>query len=251
MKTSGVLKQSCESISSSPQVARSLSLPLTRCIILNPLTIKMFNDCMDPPHLWMPIIFSPVKKFRDEGGPAMGSDSLLHPEANTERYYLSLNRGKKLNNPWGCRVGDYEAAKLCWQLCCSESSVLCLTLINASQWLLRQPQPPSLNSKEVLRLRATQFYYCRGQVGGRWATIAKWPEMKLNLGECRYFPFPHCCICKQWGTFQMGGMRLWLVERSGSRVVCSQLLPTSVSAVVSSRLGLHRSWQCCSLKAQR
>lgn len=39
--------------------------------------------------------------------------ALLHAQANRDRYYLSLNGGKKLNNPWGCRVGDYEAAKLC------------------------------------------------------------------------------------------------------------------------------------------
>lgn len=45
---------------------------------------------------------------------------------NTERYYLPVNRGKKLNNPQGCGVGDYEAAKLCWQLCCGEFSVQCV-----------------------------------------------------------------------------------------------------------------------------
>lgn len=98
--------------------------------------------------------------------------------------------------------------------------------------------------------RGTQFCCCCSQVAGRRATIAKSTEMKLNLGECIYFLFLHCCPCKQWNTFQVRGMRLWLVEHS-SRVVCSQLLPTSVSAVVRSWLGLHRSWQCCSLKAQR
>lgn len=110
---------------------------------------------------------------------------------------------------------------------------------------------PSLSGREVLQLRATEFYYSHAQVWGRWATIGKWAEMKLNLGECRYFPFPHCCICKQWGTFQMGEWDWGWWSGCSSRVVCSQLLPTSVSAVVRSQLGLHRSWQCCSVKAQR
>ena len=119
-----------------------------------------------------------------------------------------------------------------------------------------------------VELRATEFYYSCARVGGRRATIGKWNEMKLNLGECRYFPFPHCCICKPWGTFRMGGGGTWLrlVEwlhpkqqqhqhqhqhQRQRHSGCSQLLPTSVSAVVRSRLSLHRSWQCCFLKAQR
>lgn len=70
-------------------------------------------NCTAPPHRCKAVIFYMVRQFRQQGGQAPGSDSPLHPEANTERYYLPLNRGKKLNNPRGCRVGDYEAAKLC------------------------------------------------------------------------------------------------------------------------------------------
>lgn len=80
-------------------------LSLTLRIIFNSLTIKLCYNCTAPPHLCMPII---CYLTRHKVSPALGSDSPLHPEANIGRYYLPLNRGKKLNNPRGCRVGDYE-----------------------------------------------------------------------------------------------------------------------------------------------
>lgn len=51
--------------------------------------------------------------------------------------------------------------------------------------------------------------------------------------------------------FPDGGTWLWLVERLREQSCLFTVTPTSVSAVVRSQLGLHRSWQCCSRKAQR
>lgn len=48
-----------------------------------------------------------------KSAPLWAQIALCTLKQNTERYYLPLNGGKKLNNPRGCRVGDYEAAKLC------------------------------------------------------------------------------------------------------------------------------------------
>lgn len=128
-------------------------------------------------------------------------------------------------------------AVLRWVLCAA-----CLTLINAFPW----PKPPSQSGREVLRLRATKFYYCHTQVRGTWATMAKWAEMKLNLGECRYFLFRTAASVNNEAL-----SRWWRVAAVGGATAAEWCVHSSSPA--ECRLWLdHRSacWYC-SLCAQR
>lgn len=110
----------------------SCSPLLTFCIIFNSPIIELRNNSSAAPHLRTPVSFYLVRQIKDEGGTCFGGSgggfqiALCAPEQTQRDITCHWMAVKKLNNPRGCTVGDYEAAKLCWQLCCSESSARCV-----------------------------------------------------------------------------------------------------------------------------
>lgn len=171
--------------------------------------------------------------------------SMCSLQPNVGRYYCPLNRREKLNKSLRLQLqimrqpNDADICVAVSPLCSVPDRDKCLSVaIQAAV----HPHPP---------FWAADWGRQSSVTAAVRAITGKWSERKLNLRECRYLFFRIAASVNN-KTFSRWGCGAWgCVQSVTGRVACSQLLPSSVSAAVRSQLGLHRSWHCCSLKAQR